>query len=57
MISCEVVIDTPQFDYLKYGGAELSHIKYTFDVDTQSTLYKFMKARLRSTPCSITILV
>lgn len=42
----DVTISTSDFDYFKYGGAILKTIKYTFDVDTQSELYRFMKTRL-----------
>jgi hypothetical protein len=51
----ELVIDTPDFNYLGYAGAIISQITYTFDVDTQSELYKFMKSRLIYAPCRIII--
>jgi hypothetical protein len=53
----EVIINTPDFDYLKFAGAEIGSIVYTFDVDTQSTLYKFMKSRLRMAPYKITMIL
>jgi hypothetical protein len=52
----EIIIDSPDFNYLNFGGVELSSITYTFDVDTQSTLYWFIKSRLRYKPYKITIL-
>jgi len=51
----EVVIDTPDFNYLNYAGAIVSSITYTFDVDTESELYRYMRTRLIYTPCRIII--
>lgn len=51
----EVIIDSPDFNYLNYAGAIISSLTYTFDVDTQSELYKFMKSRLKYSPCKIII--
>lgn len=50
-----IVIDSPDFPYINYGGAEFSTIVFTFDVDKESTLYKFMKSRLRYAPFKIEI--
>lgn len=53
----EVIIDTPDFNYLNYGGASILSLIYTFDVDTQSELYRFMKSRLNYPTAKITILI
>lgn len=52
----ELIIDTPDFNYLNYGGVLLSSVTYTFNVDTQSELYQFIKNRLHNEPYKIIIL-
>lgn len=52
----DVIVDSPYFDWCKYGAAELGSILFTFDIKPECDLYKAMKARLHHAPYSITIL-
>lgn len=52
----DVIVDSPDIEYTLYGGADLRSVLYTFEVDTESTLYKFMSSRLKISPYTVTIL-